>query len=488
MDKNTRYNLLTTLVLILGLSFIFFAQFSTPTLYDADGYLHIRMAEFLKDLGPRYNFHWARFSTFNGNFSDKDFLYHLVLIPFTFFKDIFFGVKVAAFISAVILFLGFYLLLKKYVDKKIAWFFLSCFFLSGHFLGTISSPRPLTLVILINLAAIYFIIQRKYLCLLFTGILYSLIHVTSSLVICYALIIETVRYFDRREFYLKVVIFSFLGILAGFLVHPNFPNNFLVFYLNSILVPIYTMKTGVLELGAEFFPFNTREYFLQYPLVIIGLISIVYIGVLKMPKPRFETKVFMALGLVFFALSFTCQRYLSHGYLIMLMAFACYASDFAGAKNSFNKLGMAAILLLMILLGVNSFNSVRYNALVARVINGHYEAVGRFMEKNIPEGELIFHTNWSDSQYFIGLNPKDDYFVTLDPVYMYNKNPELYKIYRDVSFGKTKDPYIVLKDTFNARYGYAGKNYFNGLVEQIRKDPRFTILAEDSFGIIFKLT
>jgi len=446
------------------------------------------MAEFLKDLGPRYNFHWARFSTFNGNFADKDFLYHLVLIPFTFFKDIFFGVKVAAFIFAAALFLGFYLILKRYADKRILWFFLACFFLSSHFLETISSPRPLTLVILINLLAMHFIIQRRHLCLFFTGIFYSLIHVTSPLIICYALIIETVRYFDKKEFYLKAVIFSFLGILAGFLVHPNFPNNFLVFYLNSILVPIYTMKTGVLELGAEFFPFNTREYFLQYPLIIISLISIIYIAVLKMPKPRFETKVFMALGMVFFILSFTCQRYLSHGYLIMLMAFACYVSDFMGAKNSFSKLSLAAIFLLIILLGAGSFKGARYNALVAKVINGHYEAAGRWMEKNIPEGELIFHANWSDSQYFIGLNPKDDYFVTLDPVYMYNKNPALYKIYRDVSFGKTKDPYIILKDTFNVKYGYAGKNYFSGLVEQIRKDPRFTILAEDNFGIIFNLT
>ena len=81
-----KHTLLIALILILGIAVIFLVQFSTPCLYDADGYLHIRMAEFLKDLGPRYNFHWARFSTFNGNFSDKDFLYHVALIPFTFLK------------------------------------------------------------------------------------------------------------------------------------------------------------------------------------------------------------------------------------------------------------------------------------------------------------------------------------------------------------------------------------------------------------------
>lgn len=485
--KIAGYNLLIAFILIAGISFIFYTQFSTPTLYDADGYLHIRMAEFLKDSGPRYNFHWARFSTFNGNFADKDFLYHLLLIPFTFFKDIFFGVKIAAFIFACLLFLGFYFVLRRY-SSVAAPFFLLAFFFSGLFLETISSPRPLTIVILITLLGMHFIIEKRYSWIFFTALFYSLIHVTSPLIICYALIIEIVRYFDKKEFYSKTILFSFLGVLTGFLVHPNFPNNLLVFYLNSVLVPLYTIKTGVLELGAEFFPLHTREYLLQYPMVIIGVISIIYIAISKMPKPRFETKAFLALAGIFFALSFTCKRYLGHGYLIMLLAFSCYMSDFLQAKKTFAKPALLVIFALSLILAMNSFNAVRYSAFVARIINGHYEAAGRWMEKNIPQGELIFHANWSDSQYFIGLNPKDDYFVTLDPVYMYNKNPELYKLYRDVSFGRTNDPYTVLKDTFKAKYGYAGKNYFNGLIEQIRKDSRFTILAEDGFGVIFKLT
>ncbi|PIP67587.1 MAG: hypothetical protein CO035_05050 [Candidatus Omnitrophica bacterium CG_4_9_14_0_2_um_filter_42_8] len=479
-------SLLITLILIFGMAVIFLVQFSTPCLYDADGYLHIRMAEFLKDLGPRYNFHWARFSTFNGNFSDKDFLYHAALIPFTFFKDIFLGAKVAAFMSAAALFLGFYLMLRKYADEKIIPFMLLGFLFSANFLETINSPRPIALVILLNLWIIHLLIQRKYLWLFLAGIAYSLMHVTSPLAICYAVIIECVRRADRKEFSLKNIFVIFFGVLAGFLIHPNFPNNFLVFYLNSILVPIYTIKTGVLELGAEFFPLNTREYLLGYPVVIMAIIIMIRIAVSKVIKPRFETKAFLTLGMVFLVLSFISQRYLSHGYLIMLIALACYISDSSLVNDNLKKSQVIFMVILFLLLGLNSYNGIKYKALVSKVINGHYEAAGKWMAKNIPEKELIFHANWSDSQYFIGLNPKDDYFVTLDPVYMYNKNPELYKIYRDVSFGRTMDPYAVLKDTFKVKYGYAGKNYFNGLVEQIRKDSRFIILAEDQFGVIFE--
>ncbi|MFC1624635.1 hypothetical protein ACFL28_04925, partial [Candidatus Omnitrophota bacterium] len=189
-----------------------------------------------------------------------------------------------------------------------------------------------------------------------------------------------------------------------------------------------------------------------------------------------------------FVLSFICRRYLLHGYLIMLIAFSSYFSDSLGDAKGISKKIIVFISIVMILLGLNSFRAIRYNAFTTRVVNTHYEEVGKWIEANVPEGELIFHANWSDSQYFIGLNPKNDYFVTLDPVYMYNRDPRLYKLYRDVAFGRTQDPYTVLKNTFKVKYGYIGKNYFSGLIDQIRQDSRFTIQAEDVLGVIFKLT
>jgi len=320
------------------------------------------------------------------------------------------------------------------------------------------------------------------------ALLYSLGHITSPLIILYALIVETVRYLDKKEFYAKTILAAFLGVLLGFIVHPNVPNNFIVFYLNSILVPLYTIKTGVLELGAEFFPLNTRQFLLSYPVIVIGVISIIYIAVSKRSKTKFHTNVFLALSAFFFVLSFICRRYLGHGYLIMLLAFASYVSDALPDLKITTKKAAILIFPLLLLITFNSYKNVRYNALVSNVVNTHYEQAGKWMDANIPEGELIFHANWSDSQYFIGLNPKNDYFVTLDPVYMYNWNPKLYKLYRDVSFGRTQDPYAILKDTFKVKYGYISRNYFSGLIDQIRVDPKFTILAEDSLGVIFSLS
>jgi hypothetical protein len=105
----------------------------------------------------------------------------------------------------------------------------------------------------------------------------------------------------------------------------------------------------------------------------------------------------------------------------------------------------------------------------------------------IPPGSRIFHSNWSDSQYLIGFAPEYEYYVTLDPIYMYSYNKPLYEEYRNISFGRTKDPYTQLINDFGTYYGYAGKNYFTGLIDQIRRDDRFSIITEDSIGVLFRL-
>jgi hypothetical protein len=121
------------------------------------------------------------------------------------------------------------------------------------------------------------------------------------------------------------------------------------------------------------------------------------------------------------------------------------------------------------------------------VMNSHYERMGGWMRDNIPAGETVFHTSWSDSQYFIGLNPKNDYLVTLDPIFMYAWNPELYLAYRTISQGQADDPYTALQKVFGVRYGYASKTYVGSFVSQISGDPRFRIVVDEPLGVIFAL-
>jgi len=483
-------------VVVLGVAAIVAAEFSIPTLFGADGYLHIRMAEFLRLYGMRYDFHWARFSTFAQHFADKDFLYHVLLIPFTFLPNIFLGAKISAALCASALFIVFWLMLRRYCQlKPLVIASLVMFFCSAVFMDAILEARNMTLVIILTMLFVHWLIHKRYRLLFLVTLVYTLSHVSGPYLLLFAFLAEGVRFLNERDFSWRTIAAVTLGLVLGFLVHPNFPNNLLVFYLNGILVPIFALKWG-LELGAEFFPLSTREFVLGYPFIFIATLVLIVIGLGQKKKTSTAIQIWAVIAGYFFVFSFFSRRYLIHAYPLVLITAAGYISEWwqpqgRAVFSSLRKvvrycLIAAAVISLAGALFI-AYRDFRERTAGETIYNQHFEGVGRWMERFVPSGEVIFHTNWSDSQYLIGLNPKNDYFVTLDPIYMYWQDPARYKAYRNLAFGGAGDPYAVLKNEFGVTYGYAGKNYFSGLINQIRQDLRFEILGEDGLGVVFKL-
>ena len=485
----SKNRLLIFLLIILGALTLLIIQFQIPTLYGTDGYLHIRMAQFTRELGFRYDFHWARYSIFNTHFADKDFLYHVLLVPFTYFRDIFFGAKVAAFLFASALLIVFWFIAGKYTHRKVVPFLLVAFFLSPIFLKGISYTRPITLSIILNILAIHFIINKKYFALFIISVLYNLSHVTGPAIIFFAFLIETIRYLDRRDFYLRSIYASLLGTVVGFLIHPNFPNNIRIFFYNSILVPIYSASGKVLQLGAELYGISGKTLLFNYTMVIFIFSFLMIAAIMNFKvKTRFETKAFFAISIFFTLFSFTCQRSLMHGYLIILIMGGCYVTDYIKSANKFNRAWLIPLLIFYIILAGNTYNVTKQIGRQTYAINLHCEGVGRYMKQVIPKGEIIFHAPWSESAYFIALNPKNDYFVVLDPIFMYKWNRDFYGLYNSVCRGLNPDPYNVFVKYFKIRYGYISKIYNGRLYMQVRNDPRFQLLYEDAYGILFKIT
>ena len=180
------YSLSLILVFLLGIGLIASTQFSIPTLFGADGYLHIRMAEIIRESGPIKDFHWARFSVFSSYFSDKDFLYHVALIPFTFFSDIFFGAKVASLFFAVLFLFIFFFILQKYTISPLVPLTLLALFLSSYFPQIFFRPRPMIFVISLTLIALYFLIEKKLWGVFVITLIYSLSHVSGPFILLYA--------------------------------------------------------------------------------------------------------------------------------------------------------------------------------------------------------------------------------------------------------------------------------------------------------------
>ncbi len=478
--------------LLTGVAVIFLLQFAISPMYDADSYLHIRMAEFLRLHGVVHAFPWARFTLFNEHFSDKDFLFHLMLVPFTYAHNIFAGGKLAAALLFAGLYAAYYLFLRAWGARSLIPLFLLAFFLCPLFVLNLLCTRPFAPILCFALLAIWLMIGRRAIAVAVLTLVYALTHLSAPYMLIFLAFVEGARYLSERTVCRRNLWGVLAGTVLGMLVHPYFPDNLAVFWQNGVMVPVYAMQGGVLELGGEFFPMNTRDALFRLAPAWAGFFGIMAFSIFSRQRPvlTLPTRVLFVFSLFYLVMGFVSQRSFNHGWLPFLLFFAAYLRDVTVTAPLAGRrllLVYGAGVLLLGGYGVYVAREVRAAMGGFSAVNGHYETMGAFMRQQIPKGELIFTANWSDPQYFIGIDPDHYYFVTLDPVYMYSFDRTKYALYRDIAFGRCADPAQALWQGFGCRYGYIGKTYRAGLLDQVRCDPRFQILREDEYGLLFAL-
>ncbi len=475
------------------LLYVIFIQFLTPVLYGYDGYYHVAVSNFIKNFGTHYEFRWAQFSTFKNFFSDKDFLFHLFIIPFLYISDNIILAGKYAVIFYNILFLVIYILiLRKYLPNFLVACFLLFPFLASYFTIYFSYLRPMTLANILTILCIYFLINKKWITLFVLSLFYSLAHISFPTVIIFACTCESIRYILNKEFFLRNIYAVILGIMLGCFIHPNFPNNLLSVHLNAILVPFYSVTRAGLDFGRELLPGTTKDFFIDNVILFFSFIVVSWTAFLGKTRATLSTFVWWACTIFYLALSSFAIKYWYAFIVLFFIFFASYLKDWLGErewKAVLPKVNTFIIIYAILAFCFMPLISKRVGNDIASYIsvNTHYENVARWLKKRIPPGETIYHAYWSDSPFFIALNPKNNYLVVLDPIYMFYRYSRIYLTYRDLKKGMVAKPYIALKEIFKVNYGYVRNE--SPLYRQIKNDKRhYKILYEDNLGIVFGIS
>jgi hypothetical protein len=485
--------------LILSYLIVWFAafvvQYSLPLIIGADGFLHGRMAIMMTNSGFLKSLPEAHFSWFATHFSDKDFLYHIYLIPFTWLFGYIAGTKLGAFLATGILFSVVVWLLSKYTRPTITLICSLAFLLSPQMLRDMAEARPFIWAIIFTLLGTHFVINKNQRAIFIISLIYGMTHLSAWIIPLFSLIVLIYMWLINEKNQPKIFLYALAGYLFSFLLHPNFPTNVFYAYLNGVLVPWYAIVGGVLELGAEFFPLNTSEFIYHFPVIMAGSIFSALTILIYQVKIRRETALWFIMTLLFLIMGLTSRRNLTHMLPLFIVCLGCFVEN--SIESAAHLIKIVRDRYVSILIPVTglffigaitlTYISVKNSLISDGIYSNHYAMVAKILEEKVLTGSRVFHSNWSDSQYFIGLAPEYQYFVTLDPIYMYSYNKDLYTLYRQVSFGLVKDPKTVLTENFGAYYGYVGKNYFGQLISQIKSDSSFSILYEDQLGIVFAI-
>jgi hypothetical protein len=244
---------------LVGLTFLYL-QFRTDGLIDVDAYYHIKWSRLLWD-GIRGGafppaFTYLPYTTLNPqDYVDHHLLFHIFLIPFTWFGDLRLGAKVAAVLFGSLGVLSCYWLVLRYRINYVSLWLLALLAASAPFLYRMSMTRAQTLAIVFLIAGIYLLFEGRYRWLapraVFLVWYYSLF-----VLLCAAVVIwVAVLYWSERRFEWRPLLWTGLGTLAGFVVNPYFPKN-LILFVSHVLMKVNPNEFST-SVGMEWYPYET---------------------------------------------------------------------------------------------------------------------------------------------------------------------------------------------------------------------------------------
>ncbi|MDA0836334.1 MAG: hypothetical protein O2857_00975 [Planctomycetota bacterium] len=447
-----------TAAFLLGVFATGLIGFSDPDMVGYDGYYHMRYAEITRTHGIIREFPWAQFSIFNVHFSDKEFLFHLLLIPFT-FGDLILGSKLASCLLGGCVFSLFYALLRALVVRwPFSWTaLLLC--AGPYFIFRLSMTRPHVLSLIFLLILSRLLHRRSYRWLGVMSVIYALGYSAPQLILILVVCFNIGLVIAGEKWDWRAVLFPAAGLLAGFLIHPNFPNNFRLWLVQNFSAPFHAwgLKGVELSQGSELDSLTGTAFLFDLTLasvaITLSLLGFLYRG----KKPSARTWSWLIFAGALLGLTMLSQRFVEYFIpFALVFAAAAFTDVFEGvdlegwfAQRRWAHSAMPVVgFFFFSFLGANTF--LKTQSSVMSHTNRSVSAAADWMRENLPERTLVFHTQWSDFPELFFRAPELHYMVALDPVFMFEYDQRLWRLWDSISDGHQVAPVELICKEFGA--------------------------------------
>lgn len=481
-------------VFVIGMALV---QFSTPDMPDNDGFYHIKLAWLMRTEELKPDFPWLPQTILNQNeFYDHHFLFHVALIPFTFFGDLRIGAKWAAVVFSALAFLAVWFLFHRQ-RISFAWLWaLALLGVSDAFLYRMSVTRAGSLSLFVLAIAMAWILERKYKHLAILSFVYVWMYDAFPLLVALAVLyLIAVALVERRVEY-KPLIYISLGILLGLLINPYFPENIIFSYRH--MLPKLADATSV-RVGNEWFPYTTKQILdNSFPSLVAFVSGIFAIGLSKR-KMDVGTAFALLVSLLFGLMLLQARRFVEYfppfALIFAAFAWAPLLVDYKPAliSSAVSRLERIYINLPVILLSVAIAVSIARSIPRAKdAINGSkpydlYADASHWLEQNTPPKSRIFQTDWDDFPRLFYYNSQNIYLIGLDPTYMQLYDPNLYALWVLITRGDVDNPSKIISSRFGSQYIHSDLKHKN-FIRVAEKDPGLTEVYRDDQAVIFAVT
>ncbi len=477
-----RHPLRVATISVFLVSLIFFLYLFTkiPLLHDGDSYFHLSVARIYAQEGFIDHLDWARFSIMHDAFGDKEFLFHLLLMPLVHWLPSDWGGKVAlallnALVAAMIANLSIRAIGKWGIFVPI-WVFGT----SAAFTLRMSRLRPEILSLIILICATWAASRSKYRWLLVFSALYALSYTAFHVLVglSFGWFIVLGRAYHRWEW--RIPVYSIMGAAVGLAVHPHFPANLNIWVIQNL--DFFLLKNQI-AVGNEIQPAPIETILSLNLGWLIGLVIFWW----STEKVRVDSTpagpecLFLINAIAFTLLYLAMQRF-----SIYCIPFVTLALLF-GIKHRKLKIGrwthlpwrgrlpFAITFSLCLCTSILSAWYVYVNLKDHSVFDAAHRRDWRALGQVIPEGAKVA-APWDASELYVWAAPQGRYLNLLDPVFMVVPHPQAYWVQQNIWNGSEPDVPTALKTYLDSDYiAFPYRKHFK-LFKRLSADPRVRLV------------
>ncbi len=512
-----------------------FLQFRTTAICcgDWDGYYHIKWSQLLWQNFSQGKwlptFEWLPLTVLNPqHYNDHHFLFHLLQIPFLWFFEPVTAAKVAAVVFSTLAIFSVYWMIHHYkIDYPLIWL-AAIFTCANMFYYRMSMAKAPPLTIIITVAGIYLLFERKYVWL--APLMFAFVWTYSLFPLLWiaALIWTIIIAWNERRFDWRPLAYATAGMILGNVVNPYFPNN-LTLFIEHFKTKLAVGGKFAVSVGGEWYPYTGLELLTNFPVAVMAMLVGYILFMPKNGKLPEKATLFLTFVTLLLAGQFSSKRYAEYfpPFAVLFAAFSWQAfcvpnllqlpEDFkreiepyldtdkkTEKQHIWHTARLAGVWALgVVLIAVFAANivglqwmGIEYGGLIGNIrdneANDRYKRAMAWATgvdangvENMPAGARIFNTNWDDFPKLFFFNTKHRYVYGLDPNYLFSENPELYKLLLEITEGKANDAGPLIREKFGANYIFAdakentdmiAKALESGWVEPVYEDDEARIL------------
>jgi len=420
-------------------------QFHIPYPWDYDTAYHAAMGKLIRSHGILHSFPWTPFSWLFDNWADDELLFHLLFVPFSGLNWITTSQIVGTIAGAAILIVFYVLFRTERVQFAGLWALvpLACSLL---FIFRFILVRPHLISISLSLIFLWAAVRGRYIILAAVSAVYPLVYIAFWQLPCLLLLAaETARLLSGRKIRWKPAAVALAGVAAGVAVHPNALNllkyNWIVMYY--VLFKIGWLTDVGFDMGAELKPYPLAGWVQG---LIIPVFSLIASALFAWRKRRNDP---LSLAFFFIALGFCVLT-------VKSARFAEYFVPFSVAALAFSLKDVARRFLAPAVLGFSLLYTlwVGYPTLsdMSSIENKMPPDTASALQRLVPRGAQVFTTDWFNTGLLMLALPDRLFLVTQDPIFLFLKDPELYKVWYSITHDPPPGLAGIIRHRFNSRY------------------------------------